>query len=286
MQTSRVRLALSSIQLFIERCLRNLEPHVNPADIDAVQWDWRKRYRVWQANREVFLWPENWLDESLRDDQSPFFQTTMNQLLQSDITDDDARLGLPRLPLEPRTGRQARPLRPVLPTGTAGSADDLAHVVARTGGAHRKHYYRRLRGGAWTPWEEVNLPIEDNPVVPYVWNDRLLSSGCRCTTSPGPWRPTATTCPRARRTLPARSLERRQQRHRQRRHRAWPTTRSPSCSISASTTTGMATGQDVRRGQASRPVTVHAGHLRPLRSPFRPWAAAESVGRVAVRPGH
>jgi hypothetical protein len=174
MQTSRVRLALSAVQLFIERCLRNLEPEVNPADIDATQWDWRKRYRVWQANREVFLWPENWLDESLRDDQSPFFQTTMKQLLQSDITDNDAvsaYLGyLSNLELVAKLDPCGLWYQPA----PAGSADDLAHVIARTGGAHRKYYYRRLQGGAWTAWEEVNLPIEDNPVVPYVWNDRLL----------------------------------------------------------------------------------------------------------------
>ena len=50
-----------------------------------------KRYRVWQANREVFLWPENWLDPELRDDQSPFFKEAMSELLQSDITDDAAQ---------------------------------------------------------------------------------------------------------------------------------------------------------------------------------------------------
>ena len=49
-----------------------------------------KRYRVWQANREVFLWPENWLYPELRDDQSPFFQQMMSSLLQGDITDDAA----------------------------------------------------------------------------------------------------------------------------------------------------------------------------------------------------
>src|SRR5262249_13434242 len=68
-ETSRIRLALSSVQLFIERILRNLEPKVSPNDIDASLWPWMKRYRVWQANREVFLWPENWLYPELRDDQ-------------------------------------------------------------------------------------------------------------------------------------------------------------------------------------------------------------------------
>ncbi len=45
-----------------------------------------KRYRVWEANRKVFLWPENWLEPELRDDQSPFFKQTMGELLQGDIT--------------------------------------------------------------------------------------------------------------------------------------------------------------------------------------------------------
>ena len=89
-ETSRIRLALSSVQLFIERIVRNLEPQVMSTDVDATQWEWMKRYRVWQANREVFLWPENWLYPELRDDQSPFFQQMMSSLLQSDITDDAA----------------------------------------------------------------------------------------------------------------------------------------------------------------------------------------------------
>ena len=94
MATSRIRHALSAVQLFIERCVRNLEPDVSLADIDKqwhTQWQWMKRYRVWQANREVFLWPENWLDPELREDQSPFFKEAMSELLQSDITDDAAQ---------------------------------------------------------------------------------------------------------------------------------------------------------------------------------------------------
>ena len=88
--TSRIRLALSSVQLFIERVQRGLETQTSPSDIDAQQWTWMKRYRVWQANREVFLWPENWLYPELRDDQSPMFKQTLSALLQSDMTDDAA----------------------------------------------------------------------------------------------------------------------------------------------------------------------------------------------------
>ena len=29
-------------------------------------WEWRKNYRVWDANRKVFLYPENWIEPELR----------------------------------------------------------------------------------------------------------------------------------------------------------------------------------------------------------------------------
>ncbi len=173
MESSRILHALSAVQLFIERCLRNLEPLVNPGDIEADEWPWRKRYRVWQANREVFLWPENWLDPSLRDDQSSIFKTTMSQLLQSDITDDTAASAyldylsnLEQVAKLETCGLYHQP--------ADGTNDEITHAISRSAGAHRKHYYRNYSGGSWTPWQEIKLQIEDHPVVPYVWNGRLM----------------------------------------------------------------------------------------------------------------
>lgn len=36
-----------------------------------VEWRWTKSYRVWEANRKVFLYPENWVEPELRDDRTP-----------------------------------------------------------------------------------------------------------------------------------------------------------------------------------------------------------------------
>src|SRR5207249_4013839 len=80
--TSRLRLAISSVQTFIQRCLLNLEnannghPELNvaPSAIDADQVKWRNRFRVWGANREIFLFPENWMEPELRLDKSDLFQ--------------------------------------------------------------------------------------------------------------------------------------------------------------------------------------------------------------------
>src|SRR5205814_891913 len=90
MKTSRIRQALSSVQLFIQRCLLNLEPRVAASSIDAKRWSWMQRYRVWEANRKVFLTPENWLEPELRDDKSPLFKQLEGDLLGADITDEAA----------------------------------------------------------------------------------------------------------------------------------------------------------------------------------------------------
>ena len=41
--------------------------------IERDRWEWMKNYSVWEADRKVFLYPEDWLEPELRDDKSPFF---------------------------------------------------------------------------------------------------------------------------------------------------------------------------------------------------------------------
>ena len=112
---------------------------------------WMKRYRVWQANREVFLWPENWLYPELRDDQSPFFQQMMSGLLQGDITDDAAASAYLDYLTSLEEVAKLEPCGLYYQPGTTDT-DETSYVVARTAGAHRKYYFRELTAGSWTPW--------------------------------------------------------------------------------------------------------------------------------------
>lgn len=75
LETSRIKQAISTVQLFVQRCFYGLEEKngVKSSDLDRERWEWMKNYRTWEANRMVFLYPENWVDPSLRDDKSPFF---------------------------------------------------------------------------------------------------------------------------------------------------------------------------------------------------------------------
>ena len=54
------------------------------------QWQWMKQYRLWEANRKVFLYPENWIEPELLPDQSSFFKDLQNQLLQNEVTQTNA----------------------------------------------------------------------------------------------------------------------------------------------------------------------------------------------------
>src|SRR5205814_1835502 len=153
MQTTRILHATGSVQLFIDRCLMDLEPRVPPSNLDAAQWAWMKRYRVWEANRKVFLWPENWLEPELRDHQSPIFKETIGELLQGDITEDAAEVALLNY-----LGKLEE-IAKLEPCGMFYEDETNVHVVARTAGAHRKYYYRRMQDSSWLPWEQIKLEI-------------------------------------------------------------------------------------------------------------------------------
>jgi len=100
--TSRVVCANSSLQTYINRCLLNLEqsdPVLNPSIPDVKvdptwipheEWLWRRNYRVWEANRKVFLYPETYIDPALRLDKSHLFAELEENLLQQNITRESA----------------------------------------------------------------------------------------------------------------------------------------------------------------------------------------------------
>ena len=53
-----------------------------------------QNYRVWEANLKVFLYPENWIEPELRDDKSPFFRELESELLQGEVTTENAEIAL------------------------------------------------------------------------------------------------------------------------------------------------------------------------------------------------
>ncbi len=84
-ETSRIVQGTAALQLYVQRCLLNLEQGVNPATIPLDQWNWMKNYRVWEANRKVFLYPESYIEPELRDTKTPQFEALEQELMQGEI---------------------------------------------------------------------------------------------------------------------------------------------------------------------------------------------------------
>ncbi len=180
MMTSRIKQAISSTQLFIQRCLMNLEPNViASSDVDEkwLDWKWMKNYRVWEANRKVFLYPENWIEPELRDNKSPFFEDLENELMQNDVTNDTAEIAL-KTYLEKLD--QVSHLEIVAIYHQQEEQDgfivlDILHVIGRTKGIPHKYYYRQRKDSAyWTPWESIEADIEGEHLLLAIWNRRLF----------------------------------------------------------------------------------------------------------------
>lgn len=173
-ETSRVQLAIASVQTFVQRVLMRLEPSVEPATLDGSQWEWMKSYRVWEAARKLFLYPENWLEPELRDDSSGAFRKlsssiakasttpeTLNAAVYAYVQDLDqlSQLEIVSLFVEPKSTRP-------------GSSGDVLHLLARTEATPHKYFYRDSRGGDWSPWEELTVTPTSDSVVLAVWNNR------------------------------------------------------------------------------------------------------------------
>jgi len=172
MQTSRVKQAISSTQLFVQRCLLNLESHrVLPTDINADRWEWMKNYRVWEANRKVFLYPENWIEPELRDDKTEIFKQLESDLLQQDLTHENAVAALKQY-LE---NAAALARLTVLSLCVEDLDQDYAvHLIAADRAKPRKHYYRRLQFKKeldkrvalnWSVWEQINGEVGQDHVL-------------------------------------------------------------------------------------------------------------------------
>jgi hypothetical protein len=169
MLTSRIKLAISSVQLWVQRIQMNLEPGLSFDAAPARQWKWRKNYRVWEANRKVFLFPENWIEPELRDDKSIFFTELENFLQQGEVTPDA---------IETAYLEYLDKLHEVAQLEIVSTYEDEGngefHVMARTHAVPHKYYYRKwIQAGEWTAWERVDLEIESDHFVLVRHNRRL-----------------------------------------------------------------------------------------------------------------
>lgn len=179
MTISRIVQASASIQLFVQRAELGLEGENILTDEQRSEWEWMKNYRVWEAARKVFLYPENWIASDLRDDKTPFFEELEERI--QEFSDDHKNLEDALFEYLEKV-REVSSIEIVGATkedgGDEGGILYTLHIIGRTRGEPHAYYYRKYKAkatlsGEWTPWERLDVDIPSETVVPAVVNQRL-----------------------------------------------------------------------------------------------------------------
>jgi hypothetical protein len=176
MLTSRIKQAACSVQLFVQRSLMGLESTLTLNDDDREEWEWMKNYRVWEAARKVFLYPENWIEPELRDDKTPLFRAFESDISQGELDEERAEEALLGYLDKLHDIARLHVLAYYWQKETDSEGDiDVLHVFARTQGTPANYYYRRWEDrSTWTHWEKVDCGVEGDTLLPVVYNRRLL----------------------------------------------------------------------------------------------------------------
>jgi hypothetical protein len=178
MNITRLKLAISSVQLFIHRILMGLEgeqlKNEDETTTLADEWKWKKNYQVWEAQQKVFIYPENWIEPELRDNKTPFFEEFGGELSQSEIdeksiekayknylqkVDEVGNLEVVALKEEIILNDQDKEIGREL------------HVIGRTREKPHTCYYRKRNcDDIWLPWERIDLDIDSEVVLLTIYN--------------------------------------------------------------------------------------------------------------------
>ena len=180
----------ASLQLYLQRCRLNLEPGVTELPIDEAWWSWISGYRLWEANRKIFLYPENYIEPSLRKGASAEFDALRDQLLQSEVTKDyagdvyqtymDDFAQLANLVI-------SSSYRCAVVDPTTNKSVDTLFIFGRTATSPSLYYYRKceyltvvVEGGKastkarWDPWRRMGVTIPSPWVTPVYAFGKLM----------------------------------------------------------------------------------------------------------------
>jgi hypothetical protein len=179
---SRIQLGILSVQTYLQRCSMGLEAGVTQVDIPPGWWEWITNYRKWEANRKVFLYPENYIDPSLRKSASPIFKELQDELLQSEITTETVEAAYRNYFNKFAELAQLQFVDSChYPVQTPKSPDpiDTLFIFAKTLTQPHIFYYRRCERPTnnnpfWSYWEKIDLQINSDYVAPIYAFERLF----------------------------------------------------------------------------------------------------------------
>ncbi|ABO49534.1 hypothetical protein Dred_0999 [Desulforamulus reducens MI-1] len=173
-QISYIKEGLNAVQIYLSRCRKQLEPGVEDFSVPEIWWEWMMNYRVWEANRKIFLYPENYIEPAHRNSKTRLFKELENTLKQGDIDNKTVEEAYKKY----LDGFAELAKLVYVDAYYCNVSDEKREdaptlfLFARTQTQPYTYYYIvRESDGTWSEWHKINITINSEYITPvYVFN--------------------------------------------------------------------------------------------------------------------
>ncbi|MHA1066851.1 Tc toxin subunit A [Enterobacter ludwigii] len=189
-KSAGVAQATKSLQQYINRITLNLESGLNTTQEEVINWrEFASRYGYWAANQQLKIYPEIYIDPTLRLGKTDLFHQFESVLNQGKLNNDTVQQAVMKY-LNDFEEVSNLELLSGYETGI-NIDEDKIYLVAKTRTQPYSYYWRSLdmtQGmpatltlypGAWSDWEKIDLSLEaaePRTVRAILMNGRLYIS--------------------------------------------------------------------------------------------------------------
>lgn len=168
---SYIKEGINAVQLYLQRCRLHLENGIREISIPATWWSWIMDYTMWESNRRIFVYPENYLISSVRHSKTGLFKEVEEALEQTNITEGY---------IEEQYMKYLDSYYDLTQLKICGAYEttidhrDVLYVFARTKQEPYAYYLCSRTGSlAWTEWEKIDINIDSDSIYPVYVFGRL-----------------------------------------------------------------------------------------------------------------
>ncbi|KGM28693.1 toxin [Photorhabdus luminescens] len=186
-KTTEIAEAIASIQLYINRALKNMEGDTDTSVTSRLfftNWDkYNKRYSTWAGITKLLYYPENYIDPTLRIGQTKMMDTLLQSISQSQLNTDTVEDAFKSYLT---SFEQVANLEVISAYHDNINNDQgLTYFIGRSKTEVNQYYWRsvdhnkfsegKFPANAWSEWHKIDCPINpyEDTIRPVVYQSRL-----------------------------------------------------------------------------------------------------------------
>ncbi|MBS9434144.1 neuraminidase-like domain-containing protein [Photorhabdus hainanensis] len=186
-KTTEIAEAIASIQLYINRALKNMEGDVDTSVASRsffTNWDkYNKRYSTWAGIAKFLYYPENYIDPTLRIGQTKMMDALLQSISQSQLNTDTVEDAFKSYLT---SFEQVANLEVISAYHDNINNDQgLTYFIGRSKTEVNQYYWRsvdhnkfsegKFPANAWSEWHKIDCPINpyEDTIRPVVYQSRL-----------------------------------------------------------------------------------------------------------------